>query len=695
MVTSRQAVVISLIAFAICLGHAAEARDEKPRPHYDAGVALLEQGDTHKAIEEFRAAVHEDYKFADAHARLAEAYFRLNTIEARRLAAEAYELAIRYDPQNADYHLALGRVQAAQSFDRYAEKSFLKTIEVAPERPEAYVECGAIYIRRWRDQDKDLRKAYDLLVQGYDKGSTDRDLLYTLGRVSNELEEYGMAEEALLRILVDDPSDTEALFQYGAALQGRGKLEEAEEAYWNAILETSRESRALFLGIDGYAENLGLGSGEADAAVVAEFGRRLWRNRDPDLSTEANERLLEHWRRILQADLRFEAPRAGLRGRDSARGQSHIRYGPPLERASFLDETKRKLRKDEIALGMEDDQVERNPRPVEVWTYEMEGKHFQLTFRDRFLDGQFGFAFDEGRTDARRWETMIREIPEFHLPLYEGTQIRMIADACSFLRDPGITRQEIYYAVPAEDLGFVKEGDVWTEKLLRRILIYNEDWEIVARETTTVITQVSGTLTNVRRGALIHQSDYNLLPGRYLAAISVEDEREELIGLTEVALDVRAFDSSSLMISDIQLARAIRPSPGRTPFDKGDLTVEPEPTRRFRRAKPVHFYYEVYGLALDGSGRSSFKATVRVIPIDVEDAGGLWEGIRRLFRRKPSTPPHIANTFTYEGASSFSPRRLSLDLAPLRFGRYVLTLSIQDTVAGTETGTSTTFYVTR
>ena len=127
MMTWRSGSIIFLLSLPVCLVFAARADDEKARSHYDAGIALFEQGDTHQAIEEFKAAVHENYKFADAHARLAAAYFRLNTIEARRLAAEAYELAIRYDPENADYHLALGRVEAAQSFDRYAEKSFLKT----------------------------------------------------------------------------------------------------------------------------------------------------------------------------------------------------------------------------------------------------------------------------------------------------------------------------------------------------------------------------------------------------------------------------------------------------------------------------------------------------------------------------------------------------------------------------------------
>ncbi|MCK4547384.1 MAG: tetratricopeptide repeat protein [Candidatus Eisenbacteria sp.] len=693
-----------VLAVIVCASFHSQAfaDREKALEHYSSGLALMEESRYRDAIKSFEKAVHEDFKFADAHAKLAAVHFRLATIEERRLAAEEYGLAIRYDPDNPDYHLALGRVQIAQSFDRAALVSLRKTIELDPERDKAYLELGLLQLRLWRDEGKDLRESYETLLQAYGRGSTDRELLHTLGQVANEVEEFEIAEEVLLRVVLEYPSDSEARFQYAMALHGLGRLAEAEEAYLTAISMTGVGDRAFYLGVQGVA-SAGLdrelrGSNETG---IADLARRFWREQDPLPSTAVNERLLEHWRRILQADLRFSAPKAGCLGRYTARGQTYVRFGIPTHRVFSIDETRRPLRRDEAMLRHPQspqhnyDMIDLNPRPAETWTYWVDGKPFELTFRDRFLDGQFGFAFDLGRDAAKDWETFVREIPQIYLPEYEGKQIRMFADACAFFRNPGTTLQEIYYAIPARQLRFRKEESGWSGRLVRRIVLYDLDWKVVAAESSTIVTQISGTLDNVRQGTLVYLSGIDLKPGRYFAAISLEDPAAGIMGLAEIDLSTRSFDWPGVQLSDIQLAQSITTTDTPNPFDKGGLTVVPEPSHFFHRAEPVNFYYEIYGLGLDEDGRSRFKVTVRVIPVDVEDAGGLWQLVRRLFRRKPTTPPHIGSTFTHTGSSDTAPQRLSLDLSPLRYGKYDLSVSVEDLVdEGTASG-KTVLYITR
>lgn len=664
-----------MIFLTLCLAASASASPEKAFRYYSTGVFLLSQGNYREAVKELKRAVHEDFEFADAHAKLADAYSGLNTIEGRRLAVEQYRLAIRYDPENPDYHLAIGKVYVGQTFDRYAEKSFRETIAIDPDRTEAYLESGFIHIRRWRQYWGDgIEKAYNAFMEAYDRGSTDRDLLYHLGQVAIEREKPDLAEEMLQQILDKNPEDTEARFQYALALHEQEKLEEAEEHYLRAIAESGLRDKTTFLGIDDVASHGLLRElKDMDAEDAARIARYFWREHDPYLSTSLNERLLEHWRRVLKADFYYSVSRLSLSGRESARGQSYIRYGPPTGREAYIDD---------------------GDRPVEVWSYNIGGRHFKLTFRDRFLNGEFGFPFDPRGGPAAHWQALLRQFPEYFVPEYEGTQIRMIADACSFLREKFWTHQEIYYSFPGRELSFHKSRDGWRGEILKRMVLYDQDWNIVAEESLTVFTESSGSLELLRERSLVDQSTFKLKPGRYLAAVSIEDTLADVMGLAEIGLTARSFDWDGLRLSDIELARSIRPSSDEGRFSKNGLRVEPEPARTFSKGDPVHIYYEVYGLGLD-QGQSRFKVTVRVIPLQIEQSKSFWEGVRKLFGGKPRTPPHIASTFSYQSSASALPQHLSLDVTKLRPGRYRLTVGVEDVVAEAGVSRSTVLWVTQ
>jgi len=663
------------VILAVGMAGEVSGNHEKAVRHYLTGVSLLGQGRQREAIGELKRAVHQDYEFADAHAKLADAYFQLETIEGRRLAVEEYRLAIRYAQDNPDYHLALGKVYIAQTFPRYAEKAFLKTIEIDPERVDAYLELGLIHLDRWRQYWVDLEKAYDALFEGYRRGSTDHHLLYALAQVANELARYDFAETLCVQILEENPDDLHARFQHAMSLHGQERLEEAETEYVRAISRSTLEDKLVFLGIDEVASHpLRQELRRIDPKAVTELTRRYWRSNDPYLATRVNERLLEHWRRVLQADFYFSVPRLGVLGRHSARGQSHVRYGPPQSRDSYIDE---------------------DDRPVELWTYHIEDQTFQLLFRDTFLNGEYGFPFDPRGGPAEQWEALLRQLPQHYVPTHEGKQIRMMADACSFYRGEAQTHQDICYAIPGRELEFRRDEAGWHGELVRQIVIYDQDWNVVAEDSTAVATEPVGSLELLKQRSLVDLRRFRLLPGRYLAAISVEDTLANVMGLAEAAFTARSFDWEGLRLSDIQLARSIGRATTESPFNKGGLRVEPEPSRRFQRSRPVHLYWEIYGLELDENGHSQFGVTLRVIPLQVEEAQGFWDGVRKLFGGRPSTPPHIASTFTYERSQSSLPQHLSLDLTSLRPGHYRLTVGVEDRVAGVSASRTTTLWIAR
>ena len=94
-----------------------------------------------------------------------------------------------------------------------------------------------------------------------------------------------------------------------------------------------------------------------------DFLIRFWRSRDPNPNTPENEFMIEHFRRMAEAERRFKG------GINSDMGRVYIKYGPPLDierRASGVTIT----------------------HSVEKWIYAIQGR-VEFIFVDRIGDGKF------------------------------------------------------------------------------------------------------------------------------------------------------------------------------------------------------------------------------------------------------------------------------------------------------------------
>lgn len=106
---------------------------------------------------------------------------------------------------------------------------------------------------------------------------------------------------------------------------------EAAEAHFRAGLESLEDrDRAVFLDLTPL-----LPSRQEEAwARLTPGGRDAYRRsfflaQDPLLLTEANEREAAHYARVAEAELRFGEPQVGRRGWETDRGRILVRYGPP------------------------------------------------------------------------------------------------------------------------------------------------------------------------------------------------------------------------------------------------------------------------------------------------------------------------------------------------------------------------------
>lgn len=84
-----------------------------------------------------------------------------------------------------------------------------------------------------------------------------------------------------------------------------------------------------------------------DLAGKREFLDRFWRERDPSPGTKTNETLIEHYRRLDEAEQRFSSP--NVPGYRTDMGRVYITYGPPA--------------------SLEKHEFEQNVVPYQIWFY--------------------------------------------------------------------------------------------------------------------------------------------------------------------------------------------------------------------------------------------------------------------------------------------------------------------------------------
>ena len=274
-------------------------------------------------------------------------------------AREAFNTALTFPDGKAAAFNGLGLV-AARRFEGFDEgvRYFKKALDVDPGFMEAYANLaqahfdrdmttGTRYANEAIERDPEYSRPYRILANWYEKNEEDKK-----------------AVEYYTKYAGMEPDDTETVIRFGHAL---GRLQDFRgiERHIEPLLRSHPEAYELlpivaykdyrirrfnrarerfdrFLGRIGKGERdiyedlspllteaYRLAYGELDDEKRQVFADRFWLERDPDLTTEPNERHLEHLSRVWIArrdysDLAFPWDQ---------RGEVYVRYGEPDYRA--------------------------------------------------------------------------------------------------------------------------------------------------------------------------------------------------------------------------------------------------------------------------------------------------------------------------------------------------------------------------
>ncbi len=363
-----------------------------------------------------------------------------------------------------------------------------------------------------------------------------------------------------------------------------------------------------------------------------QYLQYFWRREDLTGATEVNERLIEHYNRLIYAREAFSA--LWPRGYDD-RGVIYVKYGQPDERIINTD------------LAYSD--------PLETWAYYKFGDPVTFDFINRGEGYRLVLRFDEGikAADAvSRWIAVGKLLdlrrhlsPQWFAMSTEweslsneevGLQQRLVAlDRVINEQTERITTEQKQLPVTSTNL-FTDQKALpfssqiaWFQNGTNQhefavlLGVRRQDVESASADTSIQVLAGVGvkspdhrlllsrtdTLRFAPHDSLLEKTwQFRLGPGHYIFALDIQVPQTH-------QREIKSFFSSTgrdnpgLKISSILFARRISPSDQIAPDNvlyRNALRIVPYPFRTISRENPMYIYFEVYNLQKNDEGESYF-----------------------------------------------------------------------------------------
>jgi GWxTD domain-containing protein len=450
----------------------------------------------------------------------------------------------------------------------------------------------------------------------------------------------------------------------------------------------------------------------------AEWVDRYWIDEDPTPATEANERRIEHEKRVALARKLFGMRKAP--GWDR-RGEVLIRFGLPSER--------------EKTAGTVD--FHSMTPPGEVWYYR--SLDMIIHFQDYNLKGEYIFAIEPtGRSSRRELERQqnvstlmkygllemlypteymsveeVKDLADFNpdeidyqadpeirirtakdlIAQHEAEQLErkmnnfdkymeerpviysfeinqkllpLYFDITAFKGGQRTLRTEVNFEVPSKEVQFVRREGALTTDVELRVLVRDLDDREIASGAGRIEARVEGDVA-AAPSLLPGQIVLALEPGYYRVGVEAYDANSKRRAALRTNLELEPY-AGALALSDIQFASSVKETEDNTRFLKGNLQVTPHPIRAYAIPFPVIFYFEIYGLDTDVEGIAYYTVDYRIIPLAKRRKGLILEEV----------PSVVTSSFETSGYGSTQAQRLSIATEHLWEGPFRLSVTVTD-----------------
>ncbi|HOK65528.1 MAG TPA: tetratricopeptide repeat protein [Anaerohalosphaeraceae bacterium] len=201
---------------------------DDPKTLNNLGNAYLQQNELQHAAQSYLKALDFDPSLTDAHRNLAHVYRRQGLTDK---ALEHLRIALGLAPQEAENYLALGRLHFELKNLPAAQEMLAMALHYNPSLTAARIELGNVYLEMNRN---------DWAIEEFSKALQGDDVLspyawFGLANAYHQEKRYEDAVYAYRQVLSRDPQNTAALQNLGNVLLDAGRIDEAVQAYQQAI----------------------------------------------------------------------------------------------------------------------------------------------------------------------------------------------------------------------------------------------------------------------------------------------------------------------------------------------------------------------------------------------------------------------------------------------------------------------------
>lgn len=715
------AVPTAILFFCLLTAMAAQASvlglapEEPPLRHPFQTLSREEVFTQADAIE---ARIYESHR-RDAQSLLELAI--LNTLtgrpEDRHYALELFAEAWESAPERLDILLWWSKARWKADELRPASAA----LEAARERfPESAELEYAIGYSHWLDAKRHLdRRALNDCVHAFRNAAQIRPEVLRHARAVTALElideRFPKGADRLPEIRVGDHVELSTLLLRAAALSTRESTQDAAEQLFLQGIAAMPDSLAfMFLVGDGVVPG---GSQGPDGV------RDFWRRIDSSPTRTSNERRLEYWRRLLQADLLFGDRETMVPGWRSEPGDCWVRWGRPT--ATFFQPPDAIVphaarsrpgggsggvaQPLEIAApGMPRSHLLRTSNDMDPnlsrwhWAWGYGDESFQITF----YDANYGANWILSSLGDQVARATRREHPILFPQRAVESDFDLYTEVAAFLRGTESVSLDVAFAVTPRSSA-VEEFDVVVAEMPDSVVVewvlFGEkmarldEGEFVVRESDArsrflALLPGSERVSGIQ-DAWIGRVGLDVPPGLYQIAIEARDPSSGAKRWARSTLDLGRRPVRLPSMSDLRLTASF----ARYESDMGipigyvrhALVTIPIPERRFSAGDSDAFvYFEVYDLGVDESGRTHFDVTYRVERLAVEENTTVASANSdRLVRSE------FVEESTARSPDAAVIKGTRLDLGGLEPGRYLLNVEVVDRIKEARSGRSLVFEV--
>ncbi|KPK95937.1 hypothetical protein AMJ80_02780 [bacterium SM23_31] len=533
-----------------------------------------------------------------------------------------------------------------------------RILEINPDDRDALYRQGLLYFDKVKFQE---RVYYEQEVSGY---IPDSEHLVNFAKLFEKQ-------------IINHPEDKDGHLFLGLAYHRMHDYDKAFEQYETAKGLMSDEERYVFSNV-GYLKVGGLK--ETEIQSIDSDTSKFWYQRDPLFLTPYNERQLEHYSRVAEANLRFSVPREEVEGWKTDRGKIFIKYGMPETRKVFVDNDQW-----EHFQEFEDKFFKYDLWYFDDFSFSFETSCFDEKDNYKLSTNIIGLNFTEITTDIEK------VYPEYYEYEPKGLFIGFPFDVATFRGEKGRTRMEVYYGVPFNMVRFEEEGEYYYGNYETGAFLHDMNWnrvleDVQYKDLQFAVTKIDTSSDDIAVDRFVYQVE----PHSYHFAIEMLDMYSDNAGTYKDILttsfpiisifNVEEYGNETLQISDIQLASNITiPDPAGA-VTRENLEITPNPPRFYRANQPIYIYYEIYNLLLnDIPGNTDYTVEYNIDYIG-EDKYSIVDYVRNLIVNEKQELG-VTTIFTRSGIDRDETSFLRLDHNLTKPGPYRLTLKVTDNIA--------------